>query len=612
MDGKDSRGRDVTRLIVGLMVALGVWATTAAAAQASTVRGTPLIRGAGTVTATAYSCVNFNQDDRFTKSDCAQRVLVESPFTSSSITFTATPSSTPVGHWRFVGWTGCTETDPVARTCTISSSFFGDETFTPTVVFDDFVAPTVTTLTASQSVIEDRRFFFYFGSNEVATYQCRLGSEPFGACSSGEARTLPSEGSFTFDVRPIDASGNAGTVMSRQVTAVDTAISGGPSGPTNATSASFDFTTGAGIAFECRLDGAAFAPCGTGTSGSKSLTGLSEGVHTFQVRARNGDFVDRVPATRTWTVDVSPPDTAITSGPLEGAVTTLTTAAFAFESTEPADATFECRLDGGAFGPCTSPENLTALPAGPRRFEVRARDAAGNVDPTPASRSWSVQAPDGDGDGYNAAVDCDDADRNVHPGRTDIPDNGVDEDCSGADAVDPDRDGDGVQRPADCNDGNPAIRPGAADVPGNGIDEDCSGGDTALTTDAPPPTGTALTTSPPRTMSFTLRFRAKVSRTFTRLRRFTINGAPIGAKVTVRCKGRKCPKRTVRFTITKAKQPVKGLVGKKLRKGSRLTITVTHGGFVTGVQTLKIGKRKPRVGSRMKCLPAGAKRPQAC
>ena len=39
--------------------------------------------------------------------------------------------------------------------------------------------------------------------------------------------------------------------------------------------------------------------------------------------------------------------------------------------------------------PCTSPENYTAT-EGQRLFEVRAIDAVGNVDPTPASYTWVV------------------------------------------------------------------------------------------------------------------------------------------------------------------------------------------------------------------------------
>ncbi len=41
---------------------------------------------------------------------------------------------------------------------------------------------------------------------------------------------------------------------------------------------------------------------------------------------------------------------------------------------------------------------------------------------------------DGDGDGAPARADCDDARADVHPGAADLPSNGVDEDCSGADA----------------------------------------------------------------------------------------------------------------------------------------------------------------------------------
>ena len=43
--------------------------------------------------------------------------------------------------------------------------------------------------------------------------------------------------------------------------------------------------------------------------------------------------------------------------------------------------------------------------------------------------------------------------------------------------VEGDADGDGVRRPADCDDTKPQIRPGVADVPDDGNDQDCSGAD---------------------------------------------------------------------------------------------------------------------------------------
>ena len=47
-----------------------------------------------------------------------------------------------------------------------------------------------------------------------------------------------------------------------------------------------------------------------------------------------------------------------------------------------------------------------------------------------------------------------------------------------------DRDGDGVLEDADCNDTNPAVRPGATDKPDNGIDENCDGADALPRVDA--------------------------------------------------------------------------------------------------------------------------------
>jgi len=79
------------------------------------------------------------------------------------------------------------------------------------------------------------------------------------------------------------------------------------------------------------------------------------------------------------------PDTEITSGP-SGDVTTGTLIAYAFSS--PTGVRFECRVDAAAFAECPSPRSLTAL-AGMHTFEVRAVDADGKVDPTPASRSYN-------------------------------------------------------------------------------------------------------------------------------------------------------------------------------------------------------------------------------
>jgi hypothetical protein len=85
--------------------------------------------------------------------------------------------------------------------------------------------------------------------------------------------------------------------------------------------------------------------------------------------------------------DTSPPNTSIDSGP--SGLTNSTSATFTFSSSEPGS-TFECRLDGAAFTACTSPRAYSGLTEGAHGFEVRATDAAGNVDPSPAARAWSI------------------------------------------------------------------------------------------------------------------------------------------------------------------------------------------------------------------------------
>jgi hypothetical protein len=54
---------------------------------------------------------------------------------------------------------------------------------------------------------------------------------------------------------------------------------------------------------------------------------------------------------------------------------------------------FACRIDAGGFAPCSSPVTYSALTLGEHRFEVRAADAAGNQDDSPAAYAWSVDAP---------------------------------------------------------------------------------------------------------------------------------------------------------------------------------------------------------------------------
>ena len=97
--------------------------------------------------------------------------------------------------------------------------------------------------------------------------------------------------------------------------------------------------------------------------------------------------VDPTPAERTWTVDTHAPDTAIDSGP--SGLERSASARLTLTSTE-AGSTFECRLDSGDWEACTPTVDLDELGDGEHVLRARSRDAAGNADPTPAERTWTV------------------------------------------------------------------------------------------------------------------------------------------------------------------------------------------------------------------------------
>jgi len=81
------------------------------------------------------------------------------------------------------------------------------------------------------------------------------------------------------------------------------------------------------------------------------------------------------------------PDTVIDAGP--SGPTNSASVTFTFSSPQ-TSASFACRLDDAHFAPCSSPQALAGLADGPHTFYVRARDPAGGVDLTPASRAFVV------------------------------------------------------------------------------------------------------------------------------------------------------------------------------------------------------------------------------
>ena len=252
----------------------------------------------------------------------------------------------------------------------------------------DTTGPTATITQKPADPTNSRSATFVFAASEAgATFECKLDGAAFAKCTAPQTYTSVGDGRHTFVVRAIDALGNLGSESSYGWT-IDTrspgvAVTSGPAGLTNSTSASIFFVADEPSSFQCNLDGRGFEPC----SSPASYAGLTDGGHAFGVRAI--DAAGNVgAASRGWTIDATAPETTLASKP--AARTTARSATFTFSAGEPA--TFECRLDGGSFLPCAPPTSYPRLANGVHRFSVRAVDAAGNVDPTPMEYSWAIRA----------------------------------------------------------------------------------------------------------------------------------------------------------------------------------------------------------------------------
>lgn len=239
---------------------------------------------------------------------------------------------------------------------------------------------------------------FVFSANEEdAHFECSLDSAPFGPCQSPLTKADLSEGSHTFRVRAIDGLDNpdpspAQTTLVVDTVAPETIIETGPSGVTDDSTPTFAFSSDEAVArFECSVDGGAFAACAS----PHTLGALGDGPHTFTVRAVDQAGNDHDPASRSFTVDTTRPDTIIDSGPPPRSPDR--SPRFSFSSPD-GGVSFECSLDAGSFTSCTSPAERGPLGAGGHSFQVRSTDAAGNTDDTPAAFLFTIVPADVDPD----------------------------------------------------------------------------------------------------------------------------------------------------------------------------------------------------------------------
>ncbi|WP_413560874.1 Ig-like domain repeat protein [Bdellovibrio sp. HCB209] len=190
-----------------------------------------------------------------------------------------------------------------------------------------------------------------------------------------------------------DASGTISQVPTSVVVVLDTAIptvtiSTIPLAQSKSSSQVFAFTgnDGSGVIdhFECKMDAGSWTAC----SSPASYASLTEGDHTFSVRAidtaGNMSAVD----SKTWHIDLTVPTLTI-AGP--AAITNSLTAVLTLSGADTGGsgvASYQCSLDGAAFAACPT-TNTHVLAAGAHSFRARVYDGAGNVSAI-QTHTWTI------------------------------------------------------------------------------------------------------------------------------------------------------------------------------------------------------------------------------
>jgi hypothetical protein len=169
------------------------------------------------------------------------------------------------------------------------------------------------------------------------------------------------------------------TAFSLTAAAPTVQISSAPSDLTNNSAATFEFVATDAVTIECKLDTGAFEAC----TSPKSYTGLIDGPHTFTVKATDTNHKS-AEASFSWTIDNVGPPTTIVVKPADPSNDASPT--FTFTASE---GTFRCKLDGGEFEACASPETYPSVADGAHTFTVHAVDALGNPGPD-ALYSWTI------------------------------------------------------------------------------------------------------------------------------------------------------------------------------------------------------------------------------
>jgi CSLREA domain-containing protein len=317
-------------------------------------------------------------------------------------------------------WWGC-NSGPAAGPCSVVS---GNADFTPWIILTHTANPSTVgtgqaaTLTAGFLTNSDGSANTAGSLGALAGVPVSFGSAVLGTLSGAQSAVQANgtaTATYTAGATP-GAGSAAATVDSATVTAnltvnqppstTVTSLTRSGASPTNSTTVTWTVVFGSpvtGLAagnFALVPSGVAGATVSgvTGSGISWTVTATTTGGDgTLGLNLVNTTGLDKaltnLPFTgEVYTIDTNVPDTQIDSGPPTPSASSTATFTFSGFDAGGSVTTFNCSLDAAAFAACTSPQTYSGLTNGSHTFQVRAVDAAGNVDPTPATYTWSFVA----------------------------------------------------------------------------------------------------------------------------------------------------------------------------------------------------------------------------
>jgi Right handed beta helix region len=204
--------------------------------------------------------------------------------------------------------------------------------------------------------------FTFTASEAGSSFQCKLDSREWAACSSPRNYSDLAVGSHQFSVRAKDPAGNLDATPdsftwtvavppppppAEDNTPPQTSITGKPPAATTSSTAKFSFAASeSGSSFECKLDDDTWAAC----KSPLTYTEIEEGEHEFRVRATDrAENVDGTPAAYEWEVEAPPttPPPTEPPPPASGCTTTAaSTSALTSALTSAAPGSVLCLADG--------------------------------------------------------------------------------------------------------------------------------------------------------------------------------------------------------------------------------------------------------------------------